>query len=72
MCLAIPGRIIEIKGGDAVVDYGGVTKKASLRLCPEAAVGECALVHAGFVIQLMDEDDARELQELLRETQELS
>ena len=43
MCLAIPGRIIEIKGDDAVVDYGGVTKKASLRLCPEAAVGECAL-----------------------------
>jgi hydrogenase expression/formation protein HypC len=72
MCLAIPGRIVEIREDEAVIDYGGVQKNASIRLCPEAAVGACALVHAGFVIQLMDEDSARELEELLSETQELS
>lgn len=69
MCLAIPGRIVEIKEGEAVIDYGGVTRKASLRLCPEAEAGASALVHAGFVIQLLDEDAARELMDVLLETE---
>ncbi len=70
MCLAIPGRIIEIKEEEAVIDYGGVTRRASLRLCPDAKRGDAALVHAGFVIQLLDEAAALELEDILRETEE--
>lgn len=71
MCLAIPGRIIKIKNEEAVIDYGGVTRKAALRLCPEAKIGDAALVHAGFVIQLLDEEAAKELEAILAETEML-
>ncbi len=67
MCLAIPGKIIEIKDGTAQIDYGGVTKSASLRLFPNARPGEYALVHAGFVIQILDKDEGGELDALIDE-----
>ncbi len=68
MCLAIPGRIIKIENADsAVIDYSGVTATASLRLVPEAKIGDMALVHAGFVIQLLDEEAGKELKELVDE-----
>lgn len=68
MCLAIPGKIIEIQDTDAIVDYNGVTKRASLRLAENAKVGDRVLVHAGFVIQILDKDDGDELQRLVDET----
>ena len=67
MCLAIPGTIITIDDQEAVVDYGGTTRHASIRLMPDAAVGECVLVHAGFVIQRVDPQDNAELEALLKE-----
>lgn len=67
MCLAIPGEIKSISGLDAVVDYGGVSMSANLRLVENASVGDIVLVHAGFVIQIMDKDDGRELQRLIKE-----
>ena len=67
MCLAIPGTIITIDDQEAVVDYGGTTRHASIRLMPDAAVGECVLVHAGFVIQRVDPQDNAELETLLKE-----
>ena len=67
MCLAIPGTIITIDDQEAVVDYGGTTRRASIRLMPDAAVGECVLVHAGFVIQRVDPQDNAELETLLKE-----
>ncbi|MCD6594614.1 HypC/HybG/HupF family hydrogenase formation chaperone [bacterium] len=60
MCLAIPGRIISIDGTTAIVDYGGVHKKASLLVLPDMKIGDMILVHAGFAIAKIDEKDAQE------------
>jgi hydrogenase expression/formation protein HypC len=68
MCLAIPGRIVGIQDGYAEIDYGGVSKHASLRLFENAKVGDCVLVHAGFVIQILDQDAGDELEKLIEET----
>ena len=70
MCLAIPGRIIDINGQDAKIDYNGISKNASLRLAPDAALGDIVLVHAGFIIQVLDRDDGEELERLVHETME--
>ncbi len=59
MCLAIPGKIVNIDGDMGDVDFGGVTRKANLSMV-DAQVGDWAVVHAGFAIQLMDEEDAQE------------
>lgn len=67
MCLAIPGTIASIEAEEAVVDYGGVTRRASVRLLPDSAVGDTVLVHAGFVIQRINPDDGAELEALLKE-----
>ena len=73
MCLAIPGKIVEITkdeadpiaGHVATVDFQGSRVEVSLAMTPEAAVGGWVLVHAGFAITLIDEDDARETWEYL-------
>jgi hydrogenase expression/formation protein HypC len=66
MCLAIPGRITSIDGASASADFGGVSRKVSLDLVPEAREGDFILVHAGFAIQLLDENDARETLDLFK------
>lgn len=71
MCLAVPGKIIKIEDSDAVIDYGGVTRRASLRLVENAVVGDVVLVHAGFVIQILDKDEGEELQRLVDETMKM-
>jgi len=68
MCLAIPGTITKIEGTDADIDYGGVSKCASIRFAEDAKVGDIVLVHAGFVIQKLDRKDGEELQKLVDET----
>lgn len=72
MCLAIPTRVIEIKGTNAVVEFGGVCKEIGLQLVPDAKVGDYVLLHAGFAIQKMDEGEARETLKLLEELIEVS
>lgn len=67
MCLAIPGTVIQLEEETATIDYGGTTRRASLRLLPDTAVGDCVLVHAGFVIQKVDPDEGAELEALLKE-----
>lgn len=67
MCLAIPGTITALEQEEAVVDYGGTTRRASIRLMPESAVGDVVLVHAGFVIQKLDPKSGAELEALLKE-----
>ena len=67
MCLAIPGTIATIEEETATIDYGGTTRHASVRLLPDVAVGDCVLVHAGFVIQKIDPDEGAELSALLKE-----
>ena len=69
MCLAVPGKVEQIneKEQQAVVDYTGVKKTASLMLCPQVQPGDYVLVHAGFVIQILDSDYGQELRTLTEE-----
>lgn len=71
MCLAIPGRVLEIFEENGLtmglVDYAGTRNRACLTCTPEAAVGSYVLVHAGFALQVLDEDEAAaSLRELSR------
>jgi hydrogenase expression/formation protein HypC len=65
MCLAIPGKIVEIAEGaepalrQAKVDFGGVKKEVSLAFTPEAAIGDYVLVHVGFALNVVDEAEAQ-------------
>ena len=60
MCLAIPTIIKSIDGQMAEVEIGGVRRKISLALTPEAKVGDYVIVHTGFAISLLDEQEAQE------------
>lgn len=72
MCLAIPGRILEITGEDDLsragrIDFGGIIREASLATVPEARVGDFVIVHAGVALNVLDEEEARLVFETLRE-----
>ena len=64
MCLAIPGRVTAVFNADGLrmgkVDFGGVVKDVCLAFLPDLAVGEYAIVHAGFAISKLDEAAALE------------
>ncbi len=57
MCLAIPGKIVSIEGDQANIDFGGALKTANVSMV-EASVGQWAVIHAGFAIEIMDEEEA--------------
>ena len=57
MCLALPGKIISIKDDTADIDFGGVIKQANITMV-EAKTGDWVVVHAGFAIEIMDEEEA--------------
>ena len=67
MCLAIPARIVELDKDNAVVDAMGNRWRAKTTLLPEAKLGDLVLIHAGFAISLVDEEEARETWQLLAE-----
>jgi len=67
MCLAIPGRILQMSGGVARVDFVGVRREIHLDLVEDAQVGDWVLAHAGFAIQKMDGEEASELLQMLSE-----
>ena len=69
MCLAIPGKIVEIgkKKQSATVDYGSGTKRKANISLVEVKIGDYILVHAGFAIQVLDEKEAQETLALFRE-----
>ncbi|MFH1849677.1 MAG: HypC/HybG/HupF family hydrogenase formation chaperone [archaeon] len=71
MCYAVPGKIIEIDGENAVIDYGGVTKTANASLI-KACCGDYVLVHAGFAIQRLDKKSAEASLEAIRDMIALS
>lgn len=76
MCLAVPGKIESIEGVDPIVrtgrvNFGGVIKQVSLAYVPEARVGEYVLVHVGFAISVVDEAEAQQVFEYLRQMDEL-
>ena len=67
MCLAIPARIVELQGDSAIVDAMGNRYKARTTLLPQLKLGDLVLVHAGFAISIVDEQEARETWQLLAE-----
>jgi hydrogenase expression/formation protein HypC len=75
MCLAVPGKIVSVVGEDlarqARVDFGGVLKEVNLAYVPEAKVGEYVLVHVGFAISVVDEEEAGKVFGYLKEMGEL-
>jgi len=72
MCLAIPARIVELDGDKAIVDAMGNRWRAKTTLLPEAKPGDLVLVHAGFAISLVDEQEAKETWRLLAEISEFN
>ncbi len=70
MCLAVPGRILEVEGTKGRVDFNGISREADLTLLPDAEAGDYVLVHAGFAIQRLDEAEARETLKLFGELAE--
>ena len=61
MCLAVPGKIIEVKGNKAIVDYGGGTKKEVDISLVDAREGDWVIVHVGFAIRVLPENEAKEI-----------
>ncbi len=60
MCLALPARIVALRGADsALVDLGGVRKEISIALVPEAQVGDYVIVHVGYAIGMLDIEEAQ-------------
>lgn len=72
MCLALPMRVTAIDGSLATIAAEGLQQRASLQLVPEARVGDYVLVHAGYAISVIDEAEANETLELLRELGEFA
>ncbi len=70
MCLAIPALVKSIDGYQAEVDIDGVTRQVSIQLTPDARIGDYILLHTGYAIHIIDEDEAKETLELLRELSE--
>lgn len=67
MCLGIPGKVVKVEGDVAEVDFWGVKRKASLLLVPEVKEGDYVLVHVGFVITKLQEEEAQETLKLFEE-----
>ena len=76
MCLAVPGKIVEVReGGDYTrsgkVDFGSVLREVNLAFVPEANVGDYVVVHVGVALSKVDEEEARTVFEYLRSLGEL-
>lgn len=76
MCLGVPGKIMSLSGDDPLtrmgkVSFGGVVKDACLAYVPEAKVGDYVIVHVGFAISRLDEEEAQQVFEYLRQMDEL-
>jgi hydrogenase expression/formation protein HypC len=75
MCLSIPAKITKIYKQDSLtmgtVDFGGISREVCMDYVPEAQVGQYVLIHVGFAISLMDEEEAQETLKLLQEMTDL-
>lgn len=76
MCLAIPGKVESITGDDPItrmgkINFGGIIKEASLAYVPEVVVGDYVIVHVGFALSRVDEEEAHKVFEYLKQMQEL-
>jgi hydrogenase expression/formation protein HypC len=64
MCLAVPMTITKIEGGRAVAEARGVETLVDISLMPDVKKGDKVIVHAGFIIEKLDEDEAREIDKI--------
>jgi hydrogenase expression/formation protein HypC len=76
MCLAIPGKVVSISGDDPLtrmgrIDFSGVVKQASLAYVPEVNIGDYVIVHVGFALSKVDEDEAQKVFQYLKQIGEL-
>lgn len=68
MCLAVPARVVEVRGETAIADFGGVRREIALYLIDKKVkAGDYVLVHVGYAIQVISEDEVKENLALLRE-----
>ncbi|HEX7433914.1 MAG TPA: HypC/HybG/HupF family hydrogenase formation chaperone [Anaerolineaceae bacterium] len=76
MCLGVPGKITELYTAGslrmAIVDFGGVTREACVETLPEVKVGDYTIVHAGFALNLLSEEEAQLTLDALREVADLN
>ena len=76
MCLAVPGKILNIEGDDVLrsgkVNFGGIVKQVNLSYVPEANIGDYVVVHVGFALSVVDEEQARQVFEYLQSMGELA
>jgi hydrogenase expression/formation protein HypC len=70
MCLAIPGKILELENTTAKIDFNGIKRKADTSLVDDVTIGDYVLVHVGYAIQKVDEEVARESYRLLADLEE--
>jgi len=75
MCLGVPGKIIDIYELNGLmmgkIDFGGVIREACLAYVPEAQIGDYTVIHVGFALHLISEEEANETLELLRQISEI-
>lgn len=71
MCIAAPGRIVEIKDDTAIIEYASNKINANIGIV-DAKIGDWVLVHAGLVIQVLPEDEAKAMLELFSELEDLA
>jgi hydrogenase expression/formation protein HypC len=67
MCVGVPMQVISIDGDQAMTEVDGVKREASLMLLDDVAVGDFVIIHAGFAISKLDEEEAREALAMMRE-----
>jgi len=67
MCVALPMKLTSLEGHEGIAEQEGLKVKINTMLLPEAEIGDYVIVHAGFAIQLVDEEDAQRSIELFRE-----
>ena len=77
MCLAIPGKVLSISGDDPLtrmgrIDFSGVVKQASLAYVPEVEIGDYVIVHVGFALSKVDEEEAQKVFGYLKQIGELA
>ncbi len=76
MCLAVPGKIVDIQGTDPLlrtgrVDFGGIVKEVNLSFVPDAKVDDYVIVHVGFALNTIDEEEAGRIFDYLKQTGDL-
>lgn len=70
MCLAVPGKVIEINESKAVIEVGNVKREVFTQLVPDVELGDYVLVHAGCAIEIVDKEEALKTLDILKELAE--